>query len=233
MIREVSDEREPLAEQALQLIATAFPPYDRHPLSALRSEIAEKRLGLLHPYDIHLFAYVHEDGHVVATVLGIYLAGVNAGFISYLAVDSEFRRRRLGREVRQALVEAFRADARRVGYDELAWVIGEVRMDSPWLHNLVRHGKAIPFDLVYYHPGMSPGRKDPPYVLYREPVGDHRPQLPVREVLQVLYAVWHRGYRVRYPLDTDAFAAMATELEGKQSVGPHPEVMAAAHADVG
>ena len=224
-VLEITDEQDPLSEQALQLIAACFPPHDRHPLSELRSEVAEKRLGLLSPFDFHLIALVSEDERVMAAIFGVYLAGVNAGFVVYLAVHPEFRRRRFGRKVREALVEAFRADARRAGYNELAWVLGEVRIESPWLRNLVRHGKAIPFDLTYYHPGMMPGADQVRYVLYREAFGDRRPELPVEEVRQIIYAVWRRAYRVRYPLEREAFRVMLRELEHREIVGPHPEVM--------
>jgi GNAT superfamily N-acetyltransferase len=224
---EVTDERHPLAAEALQLIADSFPPHDRHPMAELRSEIAEKRLELLTAYDFHLLALVGEDGQVVAANAGVYLAGVNAGFISYLAVHPDVRGRRLGRRVRTELVKVFRADARRNGRDELAWVLGEIRIDSPWLRGLVRHGGAIPFDLTYYHPGMTPGVTRVPYVLYREPIGDHRAELPAQEVRRIIYAIWRRAYRVRYPLERDGFAAMIRELEGREWVSAHPEVMGA------
>lgn len=222
-IVEVMDERGRLAEGALGLISDSFPPYDRHPMSELRSELAEKRLHLLSPFDYHLFALATADDRVIAAVAGVYLAGINAGFVTYLAVDTAFRGQRLGRVIRTRLVEEFRADARRNGRTELAWVMGEVRMDSPWLHSLVRNGGAVPFDLTYYHPGMVPGVSPDRYALYREPVGDLRRALPAREVRQTVYAIWRRAYRVRYPLERDAFRAMVAELEQTETVGMHPE----------
>jgi GNAT superfamily N-acetyltransferase len=222
-IVEIVDEREPLAETALELIAEAFPPHERQPLAELRSEIEEKRRELLLPFDFHLFVGVDdksEDAPVVAAASGAYLAGINAGFISYLAVREGARGQGVGQEVRSALVEAFREDARRTGRDDLAWVLGEVRMDVHWLESLIRNRGAIPFDLTYYHPGMVL-EGGPPYALYREPIGDHRRELPAAEVRRVLYAVWRRGYRVRYPLERATFQAMLAELEERDSVGFH------------
>lgn len=221
-IIEVTDEREPLAQEALQIIVDVFPPHERHSLSALRSEVTEKRLGLLEPYDYHLLAWVEDDGRVIATIAGVYLAGMNAGFITYLASRPELRGKGLGRRIRAALVQCFREDAERNGRDELNWVLGEVRIESPWLHALVNRGRAIPFDLTYFHPGMEPGAQEELYVLYREPVGDDRRVLPVREVRQILYAIWRRAYRVGYPLYREAFRAMLAELEGREEVGVHP-----------
>lgn len=220
---EVSDERDPLAGEALGLIVESFPPYDRHSLEDLRSEVAEKRLGLLDPYDFHLLTLLDPEGRPLATATGVYLAGVNAGFVTYLAVRPEQRGRHLGRRVRSGLVDAFRADARRHGRSELAWTVGEVRMESSWLLGLVRHGGAIPFDFTYYHPGMLPGGNSR-YVLYREPFGDRRAEIPAAEVRRVVYAIWRRGYRVRYPLEHPAFAAMMAELDGRETVGAHPDV---------
>lgn len=217
-IREICDEADPSAEPALELIAASFPARERQPLAEIRSEIEEKRLGLLDPFDFHLIV-AEEDGRVIAAASGVYLAGVNAGFITYLAVDSEARAQGVGSQVRAELVQAFEADARRAGRASLAWVLGEVRLDSPWLVTLVRERRAIVFDVDYYHPGMRGRSGEEPYALYREPVGDRRSSLPAAEVGRVLYAIWRRGYRVRYPLERDRFRAMITELAGKPEVG--------------
>jgi GNAT superfamily N-acetyltransferase len=214
-IGEVLDERDSLAEAALELIAESFPVHERQPLTELRSEIEEKRRQLLLPYDFHLFVAADRPDRVLATVSGVYLAGINSGFITYLAVRQEARRRGLGQRVRRALVEAFREDARRSGHADLNWVLGEVRTDGHWLKSLVRNRGAIIFDLTYYHPGMLL-ESAPSYALYREPVGDNRRDLPVDEVRRIIYAVWRRGYRVRYPLHRDTFQAMIEELGGDE-----------------
>lgn len=223
-IREIDDERTPFAESALALIEEYFPPQDRQPLAELRMEIAEKRLGLLAAYNFHLLAAEAEDGRAAAVAVGAYLEGVNAGFVSYLAVDPEFRTRRLGRTLRFGLVEAFREDAWKAGFSDLAWVLGEVRRTSPWLHRLVRDRGAVPFDLEYYHPGVAPGYSKERWVLYRQPVDDSRAELPAAEVRRILYAVYRRVYRVRYPLGRPGFAAMFAELESRNRVGVDPEL---------
>lgn len=223
-IEEITDERTTLAHETLELIAASFAPQDRHPLSELRSEIAEKRLGLLAGYDFHLFAAVREPETPVAAVAGMYLAGVNAGFTAYVAVHPDAQGQGIAGEVRGVLVESFRENAREAGLPDLAWVLGEVRLDSPWLRNLMSTRGAIPFDLTYYHPGMPLGGASAPYALYREPISDTRREIPAHEVRQVLYAVWRRGYRVRYPLERDTFVEMLEQLEGRDLVGPHPAI---------
>jgi GNAT superfamily N-acetyltransferase len=230
-IVEIADERAPLASEALGLITASFAREDRHPLAHLRSEIAEKRLRLLSIYDFHLLARLDDDAdeRVTAVAIGVYLAGVNCGFISYLAVRTDLRGRGAGREVRGALIEAFREDARRSGRVDLDAVVGEVKANSPWIFRLVRDRGAIPLDLTYYHPGMTPGASPDPYLLYREPIGDHRRELSALEVRQLIYAVWRRAYRVRYPLEREAFVAMLAETEGRETIGAHP-IAAPPHA---
>jgi GNAT superfamily N-acetyltransferase len=220
---EVTDEREPLADATLAIIGDTFASPDRHRLSDLQSEIAERRLGVLSGYNFHLLAAVPADADEPAgAILGAYLDGVNAGFVAYLAVREKYRGRRVARSLRPRLVELFREDARREGFDDLAWVLGEVRRESAWLRRLVRTRGAIPFDLTYYHPGMTLDSPEP-YVLYRQPLSDTRVELPVSVVRRVLFALYRRAYRVRYPLQRDTFADMLRQIEGRETVGVHPD----------
>lgn len=221
-IVEVRDERDPLARRALQLIAEMFSSNDRQSMGDLLSEVAEARLGLLAGDGFHLLTVLDAGGRPMATAVGVYLTDVNAGFVLYLAVRPAYRSRSLARRLRDRLVECYQGDARRSGRGELAWVLGEVRADSPWLRRLVRERGAIPFDLFYYHPGMWPGEGDPDYVLYREPVGDTRTELPSTLVAHVIFSIYRRAYRLRYPLTHAGFAAMIEELESRDTIGVHP-----------
>jgi hypothetical protein len=176
----VEDERTELAQGALDLIAASFPPHDRQPIDQIAMEIAERRIGLLTSYDFHLFAAVDADERVLGVSAGVYLGGVNAGFVTYLAVRPEAGSSSSGRRLRTRLVDAFRADAGKVEWEELAWVVGEVRRESPWLRRLVRDRSVIPFDLRYFHPGVDTEGPDEEWVLYRQPVGDRARSSPAR-----------------------------------------------------
>lgn len=227
----VNDEREPLAERAMALIHGMFAPADRQPVSELLSELKERRLGLLSNHNFHLIAAVApDDAEPAGAIIGVYLGGVNAGLVMYLAVRREYRGHGLGRLLRPRLIQAFQEDARKAGHDDLAFVLGEVRATSPWLRRLVDTRGAIPFDLDYYHPGMGPGSGQK-YVLYRQPVGDARTDLPVGLVRRILYAIYRRAYRVRYPLQREGFVAMLHQLEGRRRVGFHPEFAGTAPED--
>ncbi|HEV2147776.1 MAG TPA: GNAT family N-acetyltransferase [Longimicrobiaceae bacterium] len=220
---EVSDERSELARETLALIQEAIG--DVQPLGDLLSELEETRLGLPAGGRYHLLALLDPTGAPVAAAAGIYLEAVNAGFVTYLAVRADQRRRRLGRKLREFLIEAFRGEALRARGEELAWTVGEVRSNSPWLRTLVRSGRAIPFDLSYFHPWMSL-RSEGRYVLYRQPSGDPRRELPPDEVMRLVYGIWRRAYRVRYPTQSETFCYMLRQVEDRETVGVHADFAA-------
>lgn len=225
---EVADERSELARRALELIIQCIG--DVQPLEDLLSELEERRLALPSGGNYHLLALLApDDDRPLAAAAGVYLQGVNAGFITYLAVRSDQRGRRLGSELRAHLVESFRADAERLRGTDLAFTVGEVRRKSAWLRTLVQDGRAIPLDLRYLHPWM-PRQADRAYVLYREPVGDKRPELPAEEAQRLVYAIWQRAYRIRFPLQSDTFRYMLRQLEGRQTVGADPDFLSFAEA---
>ena len=216
----VADERTPVARAAFELIHESV--WEVQPTDDLLSELEETRLGLPNGGDYHLICFVNDKDEVVAAAAGLYLEGVNAAFVTYLAVREDQRRRRLGRVIREHLIEAVRAEARRRSGRDLAWVVGEVRRANRWLRTLVRGGRAIPFDFPYFHPWM-PLRAEGKYVLYRQPVADTRPTLPAGEVARLVYAIWRRAYRIRYPTQNETFCYMLSQLEGRPEIGPDPE----------
>ena len=128
----------------------------------------------------------------------------------------------LGRGLRGHLVESIRAEARRKNGADPAWIVGEVRSGSPWLQTLVSAGKVIPFDFPYFHPWMQ-RRAEGRYVLYREPLADTRVELPAQDVVRLVYAIWRRAYRIRFPLQSETFGYMIDRLESAGTIGAHPD----------
>ena len=221
----IEDERHPLARETLELISESIG--DVQPVDDLLSEIEECRRGMATGGDYHLLAMVDGDGRPVAAAAGIWLEAVNAGFITYLAVRSDVRGMFLGRRLRAHLVEAIRQEAQRKRGADPAWVVGEVKRQSPWLRTLVGAGEAIPFAFPYFHPWM-PRRSEGRYVLYREPMADARPELDADEVVRLVYAVWRRAYRIRFPLQSDTFCYMVQYLEEHGTIGTHADFADAA-----
>ena len=221
----IEDERDPLARETLELIAESIG--DVQPVDDLLSEIEECRRGMATGGDYHLLAMVDGDGRPVAAAAGIWLEAVNAGFITYLAVRSDARGMFLGRRLRAHLVEAIRQEAQDKRGADPAWVVGEVKRQSPWLRTLVDAGEAIPFAFPYFHPWMS-RRAEGRYVLYREPMADARPTLSADEVVRLVYAIWRRAYRIRFPLQSDTFCYMVQYLEEHGTIGTHADFAVAA-----
>ena len=219
---EVTDERGPLASAAIELIHASIG--DVQPTGDLLNEIEECRRGFPSGGEYHLIALVDADERPVAAAAGVYLEGVNAGFITYLAVAEDVRGQQLGRTLRARLVDCFRRDARRRHGGEPAWTVGEVRRESAWLRSLIQRGQAIPFDVGYFHPWMAL-RSEGKYILYREPIADARAELPAQEVASLLFSIWRRAYRIRYPLQSETFCYMLRKLEGRTMVGPDPDLM--------
>ena len=213
---EITDERSRLAREAVHLIRASIG--DVQPTTDLLSELEERRRGLPSGGDYHIVGLLGPDERLTAAAAGVYLEAVNAGFITYLAVRTDQRERQLGRELRSHLVQAFVKDAHRIYGTDPAWTVGEVRRESRWLRTLVQNHGAIPFDVRYFHPWL-PRSAEGWYILYREPVADHRPELPAQEVLRLLYAIWRRAYRIDFPLQSDTFCYMLDQLEAQQAIG--------------
>jgi GNAT superfamily N-acetyltransferase len=218
---EVTDERTPLAERALELIQNAI--WDVHPARYLLAELRETRQGTAQGGGYHLLAAVEAGATPIAAATGVYLATVNAGFVSYLAVREDHRGRGLGKALRGHLVEAFRGQARREAGTELSYVVGEVERESPWLRSLIAEGRTIALDVPYFHPWMSL-HAEGHYALYREEVTDTRAELPSEEVARIIKAIWRRAYHFQKPEQRDTFRRMMRALEGRATVGPAPDL---------
>ena len=213
---ELSDEREPQFLQAIAIIRDAV--WEVQPTDDLQSEIEESRLGLRTGSQYHLLATVTPDGMPIAAAAGAYLGNINVGYIAYLAVAEKWRSGRLGTQLRSSLVDAFRRDALAWRGEELRWVVGEVRRKNRWLQQLVKQGRAIPFDFNYFHP-WQPLSREGAYVFYRESIADGRTVVPSAEVKALVYAIWRYAYRVSYPSQSETFRYMLEQLDGRDEIG--------------
>lgn len=216
----LEDERDPVARAAIALFVDEIG--DVQPADDLLSELEEGRRGMYSGGGYHMLALLDEDDRPAAAAAGIYLRGIGTAFVTYLAVRPDQRRRHLGRRLRAHLTDSIRAEARETDGRDVAWIVGEVRRGGPWLRTLVRRGKAVPFDIPYFHPWM-PRAAEGRYILYREPVSDPRRELPAVEVARLVYAIWRRAYRVRLPLQSELFRYMIDEIEKRGTIGTHPD----------
>lgn len=228
IITAVDSAKDPWFRQAFALYSRIFPPSEKIDREYFQNVFEEKRLGLLAPFNFH-FMVAHQRGRVVGFISGSYLAIVNLGFVGYLAVSPDDARRRVGSRLRRRLVDAMQRDARAAGHDDLMGMMGEVEEGNPWLERMRRHG-ALALDLDYLQPSTD-GTGVVPLVLYLQPVGGrrHLRSLKVSTVRQILYAIYRRLYRIRFPLTLPEFRRMFRQLEGRSRVGARPLTSSTPH----
>ena len=221
VITAVDSVRDPWFRGAFSLYSRVFPPSEQIDREYFQNVFEEKRLGLLAPFNCH-FLVAHQRGRVVGFISGSYLAIVNLGFVGYLAVAPDNSGRQVGSRLRRRLVDVMQRDARAAGHDDLMGMMGEVEEGNPWLERMRRHG-ALAFDLDYFQPSAD-GTDVVPLVLYLQPVGGrrHLRSLKVSAMRRVLYAIYRRLYRIRFPLKLPEFQRMFRQLEGRTRVGARP-----------
>ena len=229
VVESLDDHRNPLFSEALRLYRRVFPEKERIDRAYFVSILEEKRRGLLEPFNLH-FLVARAEGRVRGLAVGSYLAVVNLGFVGYLAVDPAYSGAGMGRLLRERLVRALRRDARAAGHAELLGVLGEVEAENPWLSHLLRNPRLLPLDIQYRQPALGRNVPAVPLVLYLEATRRPIRSLPVKRVRALLYAIYRRVYRIRFPLRNPAFRAMMRELKGRRTVGRRKLRTAAAPA---
>lgn len=201
---------------AFRLYRSAFPPSERIGRAYFEQLFAEKRLDLLSPFNFHFLVAVLGE-RVAGFISGTYLAIANVGFVGYLAVEPQTKGRSVGSRLRKRFVELVRRDARAAGYGDALGVVGEVEVDNRWLSHLRSKG-ALALDFDYYQPAID-GANVVPLVLYLEPFGRGVRSVPTLTLRRLLYALYRRLYRVRFPLADPQFRRMLRQLEGRVRVG--------------
>ncbi|MCM2257180.1 MAG: GNAT family N-acetyltransferase [Vicinamibacteria bacterium] len=218
----LDDPQTPEFQQALKLFTRVFPAAERIDRRYFDDVMAEKRLGLMFPFNTYFFVALRRD-QVIGFCSGTYMAVVNMGFVGYLAVDPAMKGAQIGSRLRRRLVEAMRKDARANGCTDLAGVAGEVETDNPWLRHLVERKGALALDFDYRQPALRPGTREVPLTLYIEPASRHTPRsLPTWQVKALVYALYRRLYRVRFPLRLASFRRMLRALDGRRRIGQRP-----------
>ncbi len=219
VIDSLIDHRHPSFSGMMRLFNRVFPPKEKIDRGYFEQILAEKRMGLLDPFNTHVLV-ARRGRRVVGFATGTYLAVVNMGFVGYLAVDPALKGLRLGNRLRRRLVKELRRDATAAGHDDLDGVLGEIERPNPWLRHLVRERSALALDLDYRQPPLRPDEPQVPLVLYIEPIARPIKRMPTARVRAVLYAIYRRLYRLRFPLREPSFRAMLRSLGTRRVIGP-------------
>jgi GNAT superfamily N-acetyltransferase len=161
----------PEFDQAYEILSSVIAPEFLETAEFLRNRVrvrdqgpgteAEKLL-LQHGYTLHLLA-AKQDSKVLGAIYGHMIAGIGpdnqaVGFVTYIAVRPERRRKGIG----TLLLEALKA---RVNEDALAFCRKPVRgmvyeieeTGKEEVKGCVSRMNAQPLDIVYYQPAVRPG----------------------------------------------------------------------------
>jgi hypothetical protein len=217
-IDDIPDHHHRRFEQALVLFNRTFPEEEKIDRRHFIELLEEKKLGLVHPFNYH-FLVACRGSRVLGVCTGNYLAVTNMGFIGYLAVDPEAKGARVGSRLRARLVAEFRRDAEAHLARDLAAVIGEVEPTNRWLDTLVRTRNVLPLDFPYCQPPLREGSPPVELVLYLQAMGPPVHRIRVAALRQLLFAIYRRVYRVKFPLREPAFRQMMKHLDGRHWVG--------------
>lgn len=230
-LRELLTPGDPALANAYQILQQTFPASELVRAADFLRAMTARAAGAWSQLLWHIV--VGERGSLLSGVVtGTYLAALNIGFVGYLAVDPTQRSRGLGHRLRRSLIELFDGDAWHFHGRPAEAVVGEVEPDNPWLERLIRDHGAIALDLPYHQPSVRPGEPEVPLVLYYQPLLGRRTSLPVSEVRQLLFGIWHHAYRVVTPFSSPVFREMMRALAGREVVGPirpPPEPVSAPH----
>ena len=219
VIESLHDDRSSLFLDSVDLYNRMFPESEKSDPQCFAHILEEKRLGLLYPFNFH-YLVARLDDRAVGLATGHYLALLNMGFIGYLAVSPSVKRGRIGSRLRHRLVKELRRDARAAGYKDLVAVIGEVEAVNPWLKHLIRQRGAFALDLDYRQPALRSNLEDVPLVLYLEPIGRPIKRVSSHNVRKLLYAIYRRVYRIRFPLKNRTLSRLMQGLESRHWIGP-------------
>ncbi len=217
-IESLDDHREPGFKEALRLYHRVFPAKEKIDRRYFVDLLREKRQGYVFPFNIH-FLVARKNGRVVGLATGSYLSVVNVGFVGYLASQPRLKGERIGSRLRARLVTEMRRDARACGRADLDAVMGEVESTNPWLQNLVRNRGALALDLDYRQPSLRHGTPAVPLVLYFEPISGSVRRLGVRRLRSILYSIFRRVYRVRFPLRDPSLRRILRSLRDRRFIG--------------
>jgi len=217
-LREVLASDDPAVARAHRLLRTALHSDELVTVADWRHSLAERNAGLWTDIAWHLFV-AEQDGRVIGMGSGTYLGNVNIGFIGYLGVAAKARGLSLGTKLRARLRAAFVRDARRVRAGGLGAILGEVRVDNPWLAHLIKDPRILALDFVYRQPGLRPGKHPVSLVLYYETLRGKVPRLPARLVRRLLYTIWRRAYRIDRPLARPTLRRILDSLAQRRWIG--------------
>lgn len=195
---EVTDENDPLLDEAFILYDAAFPEYVREDHEIFLRGIRQQES--CHPNTYHFLVALDENNKVISIVTGHYLESVNTGFIVYLATHPEIRGQGLGGKSILKIEEVFIQDAINAGHSSLKGIILETEKETLAEDeeerlecvNRLRFFKKQHFDIVeeekYLQPPLYTGQVPVPLYLLFKPVQlNEKVNIDIDEMIRAMY----------------------------------------------
>lgn len=134
-IEEIESSKHLLLLRTINLIKSCLPPDQIADKSEFLKAFKEKKKWF--PDNFHLLIIRNGDV-VVAATAGYYIGDINTGFVNYIVVDENYKRKGLASMLRQELINLFCNDAKNNSFESPEGYLGEVEHNNPWLKTLIK-----------------------------------------------------------------------------------------------
>jgi hypothetical protein len=158
------------------------------------------------------------DGQLVGAQLGGLLPAVGMLSLPYTAVAEPFEGRGVYRQLKAAMLERLRSDARARGLPEPVGNIAEEVLGGAQYRRKVERGIAVALPVAYVSPAAQ-GLAETPLALTFEPLLDVTPPTSPDALRAIVAAVYRGLYRIARPEDDPAFGRIVASL-GRVPSGP-------------
>ncbi len=185
-------------------------------------------------YTLHLIAAVY-DQKVIGAVYGHLISRIttknkSAGFVTYVSVDAEYRRRGIGTRLIRAMQSTIENDAIRITGKPIFGMVYEIEeAGKEGIKKTVSTFGAKPLDIVYYQPALRPGYHPERLNLWFQPVPPLSPEQSsrftlradiVRDLVRNMLVMEYVGPEVKgFDLSSASYSAFLESIQGKSAIG--------------
>ncbi len=185
-------------------------------------------------YTLHLIAAVYEQkvtgaiyGHLISRITS---GNMSAGFVTYVGVRANYRRRGIGTRLIKALQSTIENDAIRMTGKSIFGMVYEIEeIGKTDIKKTVNTFGAQPLDIVYYQPALRPGYPAERLNLWFQPVPPLSSEQSshfslradiVRGLVRNLLVMEYVGPGIKgFDLSSASYSAFLESVQGKSTIG--------------
>ncbi len=185
-------------------------------------------------YTLHLIAAVYEQ-KVIGAVYGHLISQItsenkSAGFVTYVSVHANYRRRGIGSRLIRVLQSTIENDAIRMTGKPVFGMVYEIeKAGKEGITKTVSALGAKPLDIVYYQPALRPGYTPERMNLWFQPVPPLSPEQSsrftlradiVRDLVRNILVMEYVGPEIQgFDLSSVSYSAFLESIQGKSAIG--------------